>query len=198
KSPPPVAGVAIATCCHHACNWDDYVGRALFLREGFDRVDFEAICKMSGWVNKPFQLRAKISASNCGRGGSDGSGGGGACEGSDSDDEGEWHGANAEDAAPVDATVAAAADGTAVAAAKHLASSSSVVGAEEAESRTAEADRRTLLGRRCKRLIDAGRVEFLQEELGLSTARIVQYCDARVTPENALILASRPELVRGW
>lgn len=28
-----VGGVAIATCCHHACNWRDYAGRDFLMQQ---------------------------------------------------------------------------------------------------------------------------------------------------------------------
>ena len=46
---------------------------------------------------------------------------------------------------------------------------------------------RTELGRQCKRLIDVGRVKYL-ESCGLK-AEVVHYVETDVSPENALILA---------
>lgn len=43
----------------------------------------------------------------------------------------------------------------------------------------------------CKRLIDAGRLQFLRD-LGFQT-EMVHYCPERVSPENALLLAWREE-----
>ncbi|CAN0356494.1 unnamed protein product, partial [Hapterophycus canaliculatus] len=44
-----VGGVAIATCCHHACNWRDYAGRDFLTQQGFTARDFEAIRRISAW-----------------------------------------------------------------------------------------------------------------------------------------------------
>ena len=44
------------------------------------------------------------------------------------------------------------------------------------------------LGRQIKRLIDLGRVKYLQQFLGFE-AEIVYYCPPEVSPENALLLA---------
>ncbi|CAN0531832.1 unnamed protein product, partial [Ectocarpus sp. 12 AP-2014] len=44
-----VGGVAIATCCHHVCNWRDYVGRDFLMQQGFSARDFEAMRRISAW-----------------------------------------------------------------------------------------------------------------------------------------------------
>lgn len=49
---------------------------------------------------------------------------------------------------------------------------------------------RAVLGRKCKRLIDAGRVEYLRS-LGLE-AKLVHYCDVEDSVENCLLLAWVP------
>lgn len=47
---PTFGGVAIATCCHHACSWDAYVGKRFF-REVLraSPVDFERMRMLSSW-----------------------------------------------------------------------------------------------------------------------------------------------------
>ena len=44
------AGVAIATCCHHRCEWRSYVNRGFFRRMGFDGDDFAKLAKLSSWA----------------------------------------------------------------------------------------------------------------------------------------------------
>ncbi|CBJ31916.1 conserved unknown protein [Ectocarpus siliculosus] len=46
-----VGGVAIATCCHHVCNWRDYVGRDFLTQQGFSARDFEAMRRISAWIS---------------------------------------------------------------------------------------------------------------------------------------------------
>lgn len=48
---PSSRGVAIATCCHHACCVDDYVGMKWLLDLGFTRCEFKTLCSWSGWSN---------------------------------------------------------------------------------------------------------------------------------------------------
>ena len=45
-----VAGVAIATCCHHKCIWDHYVNQAFFVQSGFTPYDFYIMTRMSSWA----------------------------------------------------------------------------------------------------------------------------------------------------
>jgi hypothetical protein len=47
---PELGGVAIATCCHHACSWADYVGKRFF-RDVLSAtpVDFERMRMLSSW-----------------------------------------------------------------------------------------------------------------------------------------------------
>jgi tRNA:m4X modification enzyme len=52
----PVAAFAIASCCHHRCDYAAYPNRAFFERAGFDARDFARIARMSSWaVNAPHQ-----------------------------------------------------------------------------------------------------------------------------------------------
>lgn len=52
-----------------------------------------------------------------------------------------------------------------------------------------DADRRELIGRQCKQVIDQGRVAFLSTWL---RARLVHYVETDVSLENVLLLASSP------
>ena len=52
----------------------------------------------------------------------------------------------------------------------------------------AERARRAEIGRRCKRIIDLGRIFFLRESLGMQ-CELVRYASSAVTPENVLLLA---------
>ena len=43
-----VQGLAVATCCHHRCSWQHYVGKPLFRQLGFSHDEFEVISWMTG------------------------------------------------------------------------------------------------------------------------------------------------------
>lgn len=43
-----IQGFAVATCCHHECSWQRYVGKPLFKRLEFIPDEFESISWMTG------------------------------------------------------------------------------------------------------------------------------------------------------
>ncbi|XP_013816756.1 tRNA:m(4)X modification enzyme TRM13 homolog isoform X2 [Apteryx mantelli] len=46
----PVAGIVIALCCHHRCDWTHYVGREFFKSVGLGPVEFHYYQRMSSWA----------------------------------------------------------------------------------------------------------------------------------------------------
>uniref|UniRef100_A0ABI7YUP8 tRNA:m(4)X modification enzyme TRM13 n=1 Tax=Felis catus TaxID=9685 RepID=A0ABI7YUP8_FELCA len=46
----PVAGIVIALCCHHRCDWRHYVGKEYFRALGLGAVDFHYFQRMSSWA----------------------------------------------------------------------------------------------------------------------------------------------------
>jgi tRNA:m4X modification enzyme len=66
--------------------------------------------------------------------------------------------------------------------------------ADESEKRTEYESmsyaERVDLGRKCKRLMDYGRVEYIRRELKMN-ATLVHYTEEDVTPENVLLIAWR-------
>lgn len=48
-----VKGFAVATCCHHRCSWQHYVGKPLFKRLEFSPDEFEIVSWMTGVVMLP-------------------------------------------------------------------------------------------------------------------------------------------------
>ncbi|KAH9290713.1 hypothetical protein KI387_034830, partial [Taxus chinensis] len=47
---PCIKGLAIATCCHHLCQWKSYVNKSFFLNLGFTREEFCAITWLTSWA----------------------------------------------------------------------------------------------------------------------------------------------------
>ncbi|XP_077390292.1 RNA 3'-terminal phosphate cyclase isoform X3 [Festucalex cinctus] len=123
-----VAGLSLALCCHHRCEWRHYVGRPFFRDAGLGPDDFAAFCRMSGWAT-------------CGR---------------------RAHAAPRGQEMDADADAAAG----------------SLLSPDERER----------IGRRCKRLLDAGRLDFLRR--GGFCAGLARYADTRVTLENVLLTAT--------
>ena len=119
-------GVAVATCCHHRCEWSSYVGRDYFRdKTGGSAADFARIARWSSW----------------------------ACQ--------VANGESGEHAAPVCS--------------------------DDLRDYTSEQKRE--IGRRCKALLDAGRLDFLRRH-GLAGSRRA-YCDVELSPENWLLVAER-------
>ncbi|XP_029473295.1 tRNA:m(4)X modification enzyme TRM13 homolog isoform X2 [Rhinatrema bivittatum] len=46
----PVAGIVIALCCHHKCDWKHYVGKEFFHTLGLQATDFSLYRRMSSWA----------------------------------------------------------------------------------------------------------------------------------------------------
>ncbi|XP_064003432.1 tRNA:m(4)X modification enzyme TRM13 homolog isoform X2 [Pogoniulus pusillus] len=46
----PIAGIVIALCCHHKCDWTHYVGREFFKSVGLGPVEFHYFQRMSSWA----------------------------------------------------------------------------------------------------------------------------------------------------
>ncbi len=53
--------------------------------------------------------------------------------------------------------------------------------------------KREEIGRRCKRLIDMGRCDFVAKKIGLKNARLVYYVDPNISLENVAIFATHRE-----
>jgi tRNA:m4X modification enzyme len=108
-----VEGIAIALCCHHCMNWDDFVGQQFFEETlGLGRAGFDAIKGAVSWCTEACGPKGGLSA-----------------------------------------------------------------------------EQRAVTGRRCKRLLDLGRVDWLRRvALGME-AELVEYCEPSTSLENALLLA---------
>ncbi len=46
-----IKGITIATCCHHACVWKDYVGYKFYLSQGFVPEEFDILKTWSAWAH---------------------------------------------------------------------------------------------------------------------------------------------------
>lgn len=59
-----VQGFAVATCCHHRCSWQHYIGRPLFKRLKLKPDEFEIISWMTGASVLPSFCSTKITDSH--------------------------------------------------------------------------------------------------------------------------------------
>ena len=113
--------------------------------------------------------------------------GGGACgvaTGAESDVTSRTAERGADAAAPCPPATAAAADES-----EHSAADPEAMRAlGEALGARLDGPRRRELGRMCKRLLDVGRLRYLQEHARMA-GQLQTYCDEAISPENVLLLA---------
>ncbi|CAI5481938.1 unnamed protein product [Closterium sp. Yama58-4] len=145
---------------------------AFFTRLGFSPADFAAVAWMSSWALL-----------------GEGKGGGGGGEGRDGESMG---GGEERKDASEDAGGAAAASGVVPSAAAAAAAAPAAAVAAAAAKRNGtvvgkEVEHKVQVGRACKMLIDAGRLEWLQGR-GLGV-EYVEYTTVDVSPENRMLLA---------
>ncbi|XP_074954332.1 tRNA:m(4)X modification enzyme TRM13 homolog isoform X1 [Phalacrocorax aristotelis] len=141
----PVAGIVIALCCHHKCDWTHYVGREFFKSVGLGPVEFHYFQRMSSWATCGMrETTTKASTSD---------------ESEDQTNITEEH--------------------------EHTFSKT------ESDSDTLQGiltvEERKEIGCLCKRLIDHGRIEYLQQR-GYKAA-LQYYTESAVSLENVLLTA---------
>ncbi|XP_068878673.1 tRNA:m(4)X modification enzyme TRM13 homolog isoform X2 [Aphelocoma coerulescens] len=141
----PVAGIVIALCCHHKCDWTHYVGREFFKSVGLGPVEFHYFQRMSSWATCGMrETTSKASTSE---------------DSEDQTDDTEEH----------EQTLSRTESG-----------SDTLQGILSAEERKE-------IGCLCKRLIDHGRIEYLQQQ-GYKAA-LQYYTESAVSLENVLLTA---------
>ncbi|DBA70544.1 TPA: hypothetical protein ACH3X2_011942 [Trebouxia sp. C0005] len=171
-----VQGLAVATCCHHRCSWQHYVGKPLFKQLGFSPDEFEVMSWMTGWALCGHETPAGEAGQHVST-------------------DSRAHTSNDTSAAPP----GQADRSTAVAEPAH----DSCNGSSRPEKHVADGDQvsddsvillsrteRMALGQKCKQLIDVGRVLWLAEQ-GFQVQSVL-YVDPKISGENRLLLATRP------
>nr|XP_058951821.1 tRNA:m(4)X modification enzyme TRM13 homolog [Pocillopora verrucosa] len=161
----PVKGVILALCCHHCCSWPQYVGRPFLQNLGFTAEDFHLLCCLSSWATCGIRLRERRR---------------GVTERTvDSTENDDREGDDSHDISIGDITP-------------------QEINSENDEERKEVYDEdrwsnytiseREEIGRHCKRLIDAGRLWYL--ESCEFNARLAFYVDSSVSLENAVLIAT--------
>ncbi|NXG23759.1 TRM13 enzyme, partial [Grallaria varia] len=149
----PVAGIVIALCCHHKCDWTHYVGREFFKSVGLGPVEFHYLQRMSSWATCGMrETTHKASTSE---------------ESEDQPNDTEEH--------------------------------EQTFNRTESGSDTLQGiltvEERKEIGCLCKRLIDHGRIEYLQQQ-GYKAA-LQYYTESAVSLENVLLTAvPSPSLIQ--
>uniref|UniRef100_A0A8B9F7V6 tRNA:m(4)X modification enzyme TRM13 n=1 Tax=Amazona collaria TaxID=241587 RepID=A0A8B9F7V6_9PSIT len=141
----PVAGIVIALCCHHKCDWTHYVGREFFKSVGLGPVEFHCFQRMSSWATCGMrETTNKASASE-------------ASEEQTGDTE------------------------------EHEQAFSKIESGPDTLQGILTVEERKEIGSLCKRLIDHGRIEYLQQR-GYK-AVLQYYIESAVSLENVLLTA---------
>ncbi|XP_054835868.1 tRNA:m(4)X modification enzyme TRM13 homolog isoform X4 [Eublepharis macularius] len=58
----PVAGIVIALCCHHRCDWKHYVGREFFTTVGLGVTEFNYFKRMTSWATCGMRERSPLTS----------------------------------------------------------------------------------------------------------------------------------------
>lgn len=168
-----VQGFAVATCCHHRCSWQHYVGKPLFKSLDFSPDEFEVISWMTGWALCGHETpagQAQDDPVESMQGGSP----------------------SQEEAADVAELPQQLGTGGVPAGSRPAASNGMASAADHAGPCTPviqlSRGERIVLGQKCKQLIDAGREDWLVQQ-GFQV-RSVLYIDPSVSGENRLLFGS--------
>ena len=165
-------GLAIATCCHHACCWDDYVGQSWLRGLGFSRDEFDVLKLWSGWAHtlRTCAGRRKQPGDESSEATIDGIG---------------------------EPTSHSAVEAAAEAATEQEEIIQHAVNAVDAEKFTSvirpigiSYEEMSTIGIQTKRLLDQGRVEYLKASYGF-IAHQLQFCSPVLSPECVAIIAHR-------
>lgn len=60
----PVAGIVIALCCHHRCDWKHYVGKSFFQALGLSEEDFDFFQRLSSWATCGIRKKQDDTSTN--------------------------------------------------------------------------------------------------------------------------------------
>lgn len=162
-----LVGILIALCCHHRCDWSPYVGKDFLLEQGFTEDDFPLLSSITSWYT-------------CGSGKPRSRGGqAGAVDLQHQDSPSH----------ELDLPVLEEAD---------VSSLPQQVDAPDVPSNRDRYARLQLdqatreeIGRQCKRVLDYGRLKYLQSTTDLDV-KLKYYVDPFISLENALIVCTKP------
>lgn len=172
-----VQGIMIASCCHHKCTWGTYVNRPFFERLGFDEEDFLLLTVMSSWATavSPTATAAFRPAEQ-------------------SDPAFNTQEERSTSSETLDgATLASDTSCRAVMTPKDFNDEHAVAdpGVIDSLNQTTgdllDGTSRREIGRMCKRLLDTGRLRYLEQH-GFKNCRLQMYVSEQVTPENVLLV----------
>jgi len=173
--PNSVKSIFIALCCHQICNYGMYCNPDYLTHYGFNQEDFEKICVLTTWAT----CGKRVSKSEKTGGGENEK----ESKADDDDDEEEEEEEEEDDDEEK--------------AKKELLKKSELE--EDGNDNPNEPhwsgmsfDDRTVFGRKCKRFLDMGRVQFLRAH-GYQNVRLVHYVTQKYSLENCALIVNNME-----
>ncbi|XP_029642022.1 tRNA:m(4)X modification enzyme TRM13 homolog [Octopus sinensis] len=164
-----LAGIVLATCCHHRCTWVAYTGKKFFKDVGLTGTDFQLMTSMSSWATCVWKGWRETQTP-------------GAETATKNNDEDEH--VTLDNMEPNDTD-------------SKMSKRMKIEEEEKEEHGVAEVDvranfnipieQRESIGQKCKQLIDYGRLLYLKEKN--LDVEMKEYIDATMTPENIVLLA---------
>eukprot|EP01039_Chlorochromonas_danica_P006504 gene6504-7171_t len=170
-------GLAVATCCHHACNAMDYVGWEWLDQCGFHMGEFEFLKKWSGWAHLDRSISSVERSQRRRRGSKRPLKSDGSSNIEEEESEGEREGEDEVEDEHTQPMASISATG----------GSGSGSGGMNRPVSIAEEDM-PMIGKKIKRILDYGRVLYLRNVLKMKV-KYLRYCDEKLSPECMVILA---------
>jgi len=164
NSASEMVGMLIALCCHHRCEWNPYVGKQFLTDQGFTEEDFSLLTSITSWCT-------------CGTGKSR---------------ESRNPAATEEPSSPSIERIEHAP--VAVVPPEQEAGFSEEIASPNITDRYArlqlDQTTRQEIGRQCKRVLDYGRLRYLQDVCDMDV-KLKYYVGSFISLENALIVGTR-------
>ena len=186
---PSLGGIVIALCCHHRCNWGHYTGRKALSELGFTPVEFHLLCLMSSWavcgIRPHFHLDSSTGKDVATKPDPHPSGeqAGDAATKPDHDPSRKQDGIHSGQYPEKSAAVSTSSV-TSISSHDHESERSHSYGSTGYVPHPKES-----IGLKCKRLLDYGRLVYVQRECGLA-AKLAYYVDRETSLENVLLIVS--------
>jgi tRNA:m4X modification enzyme len=157
-------GLAIATCCHHACVYEDYVGHEVFLKDyNVNKEEFNTMKFWSGWATLDVEtLRRRKEVTE--------------------------HKQTSEVKEEDKATKEGEEEEEEEEEIEHNLPSSELNKYKEIIEKLLTYEEMVVFGGKIKRILDYGRMLFLERNLNLSS-KLEQYCEESFSPECFMLIA---------
>jgi tRNA:m4X modification enzyme len=178
----PIPGIIIALCCHQLCRYEMYPNTKFLEDNQISKTDYERICKMTSWAicGRPQPIQVTDDGVQIDNEAT-------AVVGIDSDDEDEEHHNVEEEEGDLDETSYVPDEYAPSCVALVISFFNLCCMFHRAHYSGLDHDKREIIGYACKRILDAGRAEFLRQ-YGFDV-ELVYYSDRKTTLENCALIA---------